>query len=57
MLQALKTILFSVAGILLCWLPLVFAAYDAMRGARVGFLECVRREWARWWDVNEDLRV
>lgn len=57
MLNALQNILTAVVGILFCWIAPLYAVSDAMRRDRGTFIECQRREWARWWDVYLDLRA
>jgi len=57
MLKALQNILLAVSGLLFCWIAPVCATYDALRRDRGSFLECQRREWARWWGVYADLRA
>lgn len=57
MLRALQNILLAVAGLLFCWIAPLYATYDAMRRDRGSFVECQRREWARWWSVYMDLRA
>jgi hypothetical protein len=57
MLKALKAILFALSGVLFCWIPPLFALYDTLQGDRGSFFECQRREWARWWRVNEQERA
>jgi len=56
MLRALQNIVCALAGLLLCWLPVLFALYDTMRG-RGSLVECQVREWKRWWSVYEDMRA
>ena len=57
MLKALQNILLALAGLMFCWLAPLYATYDALQRDRGTFLECQRREWARWWAVYEDLRA
>ena len=55
MLRALQNIEMSLVGLMFCWLAPLMATYDALRRDRGSFVECQRREWARWWSVYEDL--
>lgn len=57
MLRAMQNILVALTGLLFCWIAPIVATFDAIRRDRGTFLECQRREWARWWDVYEDLRA
>jgi len=53
---AVKDMLFGIVAITLCWLPVMFATYDAIRRERGSFSECMKREWSRWWSCYMDLR-
>lgn len=57
MLKALQNLLMALTGLLFCWIAPIVATCDAMRRDRGTFLECQRREWARWWSVYEDFRA
>jgi len=54
-LKALHHVLVAFVAILGCWIPVIAAAYDTIRG-RGSLSECQRKEWHRWWIVYEEQR-
>lgn len=57
MLKALQNILLAIAALMFCWIPALWATYDALQRDKGSFVECQRREWAIWWLIYKELRA
>ena len=49
--QMIRVFLVALVSLLVCWVPVLFATYDAVR-RRGSFWDCQRLEWHRWWVVG-----
>jgi len=50
----LRSIFWLGIAVPFCWIAPALATYDALRGDRGTFSQCLRREWKNWWEVYAD---